>query len=339
MQPEGTQSSTQSWVESVHVEEWTWHDGHAHYRVTIKLSDRPTTHVVFRRYSAFAAVQSELTRLAAEPRQGKAGSSAVPKLPSSTYHAIQSAFSSWWWAPSTDLLDRRCRDLDWYLQQVHAWVGADNSRFWNAPAIAAFFSDEPQARLLAEQDTDAIEIAHVEPPAMPLQDWDGDFHKAEQLMELLRKQHVASANNPQGILTSHYRRVAGEFVQLVQALHGQLQLHSTDWPDAADKWRSLEPLMDYRDRVASSMPCDDNKEEERPEPGGLPVPHSPETERLCFQDRQLELLSESIGRLKALGTEMDREARQQIDLADDISKLTGDSQARTESAARQASQL
>lgn len=54
-------------------------------------------------------------------------------------------------------------------------------------------------------------------------------------------------------------------------------------------------------------------------------------DKLMVQDKQLELIGESVGRLKELGLEMEKELAQQKELTDDISKRIDNSTTSTQS--------
>lgn len=63
------------------------------------------------------------------------------------------------------------------------------------------------------------------------------------------------------------------------------------------------------------------------------------SDRLRMQERQLELISESIERIKGMGTAMEKEVKEQNELASDITKILNTSQTRTETATSRVQRL
>lgn len=312
-------------IEHVHVEDWCWHEGHAYYRLSLKTSNSHNTRVIYRRYSDFIKI-NDLVKLIFSDYQADA----IPRFP-----VKKSSLTFLFMQPSDEFHDKRCRELDWFLQQVMACFGGKHEGFWNNEVVKEFFS---------------VVNGPMVMPATTLKinwsEWDKSLTKARELKMLLEKQHESSTNNPRSIIASHYKRMGDEYTGLVDRLHKQLQLNTTDPVATKERWSRLEELVDYKEKHFDSphtkspdQPIDQQQQAHVKNSNSNKLKEDIIDDRLKMQEKQLDLITESMGRLKEMGMEMEKEVKEQNEIAQDISATLQTQQCRTAAATGRVKQL
>lgn len=306
-------------VESVHVDDWFVdpNTGICWYRVHLKLS-KCNTRILCRRYSQFRDLNNHAKRLLKDLSSNGDCRLSFPSRPLLGVLNYDQNDN-----------DKRCRELDYYLQQLLSCFGSRFESFWNAKPVVDFFSDNPeeQVKLVGHFDSVAMTDACVD-----WGEWETKLRQAEEIKMIFSRRNTDSNNQN---ITNHYQKMFDEFKSSVEGLHEILQQHPNH-PDTMSRWARLEPLVDYIDAGLD---------------GDVEVPNTSTddvviknyvhqtSDRLLVQEKQLELIAESIQRLKSMGKEMGKEVEEQNELAVELTTLVSNEHARTDSAVKRANRL
>jgi hemoglobin-like flavoprotein len=228
--------------------------------------------------------------------------------------------------------------LDYFLQQVMSCFGGKYEGFWNAEAIIQFFSDNQVAEKIVTNVSKTVE----DKDEMGWTEWDSKTKKADECKSFLERKRYTTTAGVGGskIATAHYDKMFAEFSETVTILHEHLQKHPNH-PETLSRWSRLEPLIVFKDTFINDITLDHTRlqvKEEEPQ-----IERRPSTaqtsDRVLVQEKQLDMISESVGRLKELGLCMEKEVKEQNQIAAEVAKLVDIEQGRTSAATTRAQRL
>lgn len=323
-------------IESVHVVDWHEDDCSSgittktrktvYFHVHLKVSTNPAIQVFYKQFEDFRAIEEIVTLLFAEYDMA----SHRPRFP-----RVDDQTSWLSMIFQTHASDKRkkeskhwalCRELDWYWQQVISCFGSRHEGFWNSEQVRGFFECTSD-RLVNDNILKTNSLSHhMHAPQQSADLFDKQLERLRRLYNLLTR---SKQINPE-----HRTNMQSDYVQLCEQVHKQLQL-TPSHPDTPQRWKMMEPFIGFLESIdMPTVVCGkDGKTINNNNSNRLNMESSNDQvkrDKMMVQDKQLELIGESVGRLKELGKEMEKEIGEQHDLAKDISNLVDNSNNRTQ---------